>query len=303
MLETLAYSSDLMCRFQVMEDFYRLDENTSNAQPGHRVDLLKKFEDHLTELYATILEFQARALPYMGKYSLLRTAGGDAFEHEGWSAILESLKSLETNTEKDARLIGAANVDQKLNEIQNTQRQENARRIIADRDERAFEFLRALYNGTCPYKDRKDRNDVRVPGTCEWFTHHPLFKNWHQTEGFSLLWVSADPGCGKSVLAKYLTDDFLPAKNKSTICYFFFMDDFPDQNTATSAVCAVLRQILLSHPNLLRESILTKFGTDGERLTKSFSDLWSIFTSVVRPKLGRDYLYLGCSRRMSERWP
>jgi hypothetical protein len=278
LLQTLDYTSDLMCRFQVMEDVYRVGDTASRAPPGHRADLLEKFEDHLTELYATILEFQARALNHMGKHSVLRILS-DAFEHEGWSAILGSMKALESNTEKDAHLIGAANVDQKLNEVQNTQRQENARRIIADRDQKAFELLRALY--TCPYKDRKDRNDARVPGTCEWFTHHHLFENWHQTEGSCLLWVSADPGCGKSVLTKYLVDDFLPAIKKSTICYFFFKDDFSDQNTAISAVCAILRQILLSHPSLLRESILTKFGTDGDRLTKSFNDLWSIFTSVV----------------------
>ncbi|KAJ5652010.1 hypothetical protein N7507_009436 [Penicillium longicatenatum] len=284
LLETLDYSSDLMCRFQVMEDVYRLGENASHGPPGHRAELLEKFEEHLTDLYAIILEFQARALYYMGKHSFGRTLS-DAFEHDGWNTILGSMKSLETNTEKDAQLIGAANVDQKLNEIQNSQRQENARRIITDRDQKAFEFLRALYN--CPYKDRKDRNDVRVPGTCEWFTHHHLFESWHQTEGSSLLWVSADPGCGKSVLTKYLVDEFLPDLKKPTICYFFFKDDFSDQNTATSALCAILRQIFLAHPQLLRDPILTKFGTDGERLTKSFNDLWSIFTNVTAdPKSG-----------------
>ncbi|KAJ5713588.1 uncharacterized protein N7483_010769 [Penicillium malachiteum] len=184
LLEILDYSSDLMCRFQVMEDIYHLGENSFHGPPGHRAELLEKFKDHLTDLYATILEFQACALYYMGKHSFIRTLS-DAFEHNGWGAILGSMNSLETNIEKDAQLIGAANVDQKLNEIQNTQSDEKARQIIVDRDQKAFELLRALYN--CPYKDRKDRNDVRVPGTCEWFTHHPLFENWHQTEGSSLL--------------------------------------------------------------------------------------------------------------------
>ncbi|KAI0423611.1 hypothetical protein F5Y09DRAFT_348659 [Xylaria sp. FL1042] len=64
------------------------------------------------------------------------------------------------------------------------------------------EFLRPLY--TSPYEDRKNRNPKRADGTCECFTAHRLFQNWRR-EPSSLLWVSADPGCGKSVLAKYLT--------------------------------------------------------------------------------------------------
>ncbi|RAK81295.1 uncharacterized protein BO72DRAFT_369375, partial [Aspergillus fijiensis CBS 313.89] len=278
LLQTLDYTSSLMCRFQVMEDVYRSGKNASDSPRGHEADLLKKFEDHLTDLYAAILEFQARAMHYLGKRSIVRLLG-DAFEHEGWDDVLQNIKSLEVNAEKDAQIIGAADVEQRLRAIQSTQQHEATRQILIDRDKKAMKLLRALY--TCPYKDRKDRNDDRVPGTCEWFTQHSLFKQWHQAEGSSLLWVSADPGCGKSVLARYLVDDFLPARKEATICYFFFKDDFSDQNTAVSAVSAILRQIFLSNPQLLREPILAKFGTDGDRLTKSLNDLWSIFTSVV----------------------
>ncbi|RAH82828.1 hypothetical protein BO86DRAFT_284296, partial [Aspergillus japonicus CBS 114.51] len=284
LLQTLDYTSSLMCRFQVIEDVYRSGEHAPVSTPGHQADLLQKFEDHLTDLYAAILEFQARALQYLGKRSIARLLG-DAFEHEGWDDILQNIKSLEVDTEKDAQIIGAANVDQRLRAIQSTQQYESTRQMLIDRDKKVMKLLRTLY--TSPYKDRKDRNDDRVPGTCEWFTHHSLFESWHQTEGSSLLWVSADPGCGKSVLARYLVDDFLPARKEATICYFFFKDDFSDQNTAASAISAIVRQVFLSNPQLLRDSILAKFGTDGDRLTKSFDDLWSIFTSLVTdPCLG-----------------
>ncbi|KAI9044697.1 uncharacterized protein KD926_011667 [Aspergillus affinis] len=277
LLRTLDYTSDLMCRFQVMEDVYRSGGEAVAASENHQ-DLIARFEDHLTDLYAAILGFQAQALHYLEKRSLTRFVG-DAFDHEGWSGILQDIKDLESRAEKDSKMIGATNVNQRLWHIQNNQEHEKARTIIEQRDKMARKVLRTLY--TCPYRDRKDRNGTRVPGTCEWFTHHRLFESWHQTAGSSLLWVSADPGCGKSVLAKYLIDEMLPSMKECTICYFFFKDDFSDQRTAVNALCAILRQIFLSQPHLLRESILDKFDTDGERLTKSFQDLWSIFTSVI----------------------
>ncbi|KAL9069014.1 MAG: hypothetical protein Q9157_006304, partial [Trypethelium eluteriae] len=147
------------------------------------------------------------------------------------------------------------------------------------RDERANKFLQKLY--TCPYIDRKERNCERIPGTCGWFTSHPRFQNWNKNQGSCLLWVSADPGCGKSVLAKYLVDQTLRSTSKRTTCYFFFKDDFPDQKSAANAVCAILRQLFLNRPHLLQDWILDRMDTIGDAFVQSFHDLWSIFTSVA----------------------
>ncbi|KAI0099761.1 hypothetical protein GGR51DRAFT_390262 [Nemania sp. FL0031] len=48
-----------------------------------------------------------------------------------------------------------------------------------------------------PYRDRKDRNPTPVQGTCHWFINHELFRQWRDNKSSSLLWVSADPGCGR----------------------------------------------------------------------------------------------------------
>ncbi|KAI5840896.1 hypothetical protein BZA05DRAFT_427763 [Tricharina praecox] len=54
--------------------------------------------------------------------------------------------------------------------------------------------LRCLY--TSDYESHKDRNPKRVDGTLEWFLRHE-----------NLLWVTADPGCGKTMLAAFLVDE------------------------------------------------------------------------------------------------
>ncbi|GLA80805.1 nuclear factor NF-kappa-B p100 subunit [Aspergillus tubingensis] len=136
---------------------------------------------------------------------------------------------------------------------------------------------------TCPYEDRKNRNDRRVPGTCEWFTAHPKFTNWQQCSSHDLaglLWVSADPGCGKSVLTRYLVDEVLVGNEQQTVCYFFFKDDFPDQRNAVSALSAILYQIFLAQPQLLSDEDVNRVHNHGEELLRSFHTLWNILMSV-----------------------
>ncbi|KAK4206585.1 hypothetical protein QBC37DRAFT_356693 [Rhypophila decipiens] len=152
-------------------------------------------------------------------------------------------------------------------------------------EEKKVEWLERLYS--CPYADRKDVNPPRVEGTCEWFTGHQLFRNWQQSNTASLLWVSADPGCGKSVLAKYLVDDVLPSTDTRTTCYFFFKDGFDDQKSSTIALCCILRQIFKQRPGCFSDQILKKLEEDkkvekGEtKPPTSFRDLWDLFMAAA----------------------
>ncbi|KAL4884621.1 hypothetical protein BJY04DRAFT_181622 [Aspergillus karnatakaensis] len=141
--------------------------------------------------------------------------------------------------------------------------------------------LQKLY--VCPYRDRKDRNPERIQGTCEWFTTHDLFQNWRNSDAARLLWVSADPGCGKSVLGRYLVDSCIPTSENRTTCYFFFKHDFEDQQTITGALCCILHQLFLQNRTLLSESIIEQFETK-PTLTSSFSELWDILIRAAHNK-------------------
>lgn len=114
-------------------------------------------------------------------------------------------------------------------EIRNREEKQTAKRNM---------FLRSLH--TSPYKSRKDRNVDRVTGTCGWFTDHPLFRAWQANADSSLLWVFADSGCGKTVLAKHLVDHVLANNTQTTTAYFFLNDDFIEH-------CDIVR-----HPSIFR---------------------------------------------------
>ncbi|KAJ0136327.1 hypothetical protein HZ326_20675 [Fusarium oxysporum f. sp. albedinis] len=131
------------------------------------------------------------------------------------------------------------------------------------------------------YESYKDRVEERVENTCMWFLKHEHFQAWLNQESGPLL-VTADPGCGKSVLAKYLIDHGLP--RSTTICYFFFKDQ--DQNTVRQALCALLHQLFSQKPSLIKHA-MPQFHKDGPRLVNSTESLWEVLRNAVKdPQAG-----------------
>jgi hypothetical protein len=76
-----------------------------------------------------------------------------------------------------------------------------------------------------------------------WVLEHPQYLKWRGNHKDDLLWISADPGCGKSVLSKSLIDNELQASETDAICYFFFKDN-EEQNSIATALCAILHRLL-----------------------------------------------------------
>ncbi|KAL6887036.1 hypothetical protein GGI43DRAFT_264528 [Trichoderma evansii] len=131
------------------------------------------------------------------------------------------------------------------------------------------------------YEWYKDRVDERVEDTCLWFLEHEHFQKWLEQESGPLL-VTADPGCGKSVLARYLIDHGLP--RSATICYFFFKDQ--DQNTSRQALCALLHQLISQKPPLIKHA-MPQFRKDGRGLINSTESLWKILQGAIKdPQAG-----------------
>ncbi|KAH7122203.1 hypothetical protein B0J13DRAFT_512355, partial [Dactylonectria estremocensis] len=131
------------------------------------------------------------------------------------------------------------------------------------------------------YEWYKDRVEERVEDTCMWFLKHEHFQTWLNQESGPLL-VSADPGCGKSVLAKYLIDRGLP--RSTTICYFFFKDQ--DQNTVRQALCALLHQLFSQKPSLIKHA-MPLFRKDGQGLINSTQSLWEVLRNAIKdPQAG-----------------
>ncbi|KAH0536220.1 hypothetical protein FGG08_006887 [Glutinoglossum americanum] len=132
------------------------------------------------------------------------------------------------------------------------------------------------------YREDKDRNPDRVSGTCKWFLDHPKFRSWCKGETANLLWVSADPGCGKSVLSKALIDEGLltTTSRRLSICYFFFKDDDVNRRNGANALCAILHQLFMQKPILIEHAV-PHFKNNGSILRTMSSTLWDILKEAA----------------------
>lgn len=140
--------------------------------------------------------------------------------------------------------------------------------------------LQPRFFKTSNYESHKDNNPERVPETCVWFLEHPTFQNWKASSGNNLLWLSADPGCGKSVLSRALIDEKLVSAEPVTLCYFFFKDN-DEQNNTTTAFCALLHQFFCAHNSLLEKHVNSAMKKCGKALKNDFEELWRIFISAA----------------------
>jgi ankyrin repeat protein len=229
----------------------------------------------------------------------MESAIRNAFKLDGWDNLLSEIKKAEAGVKNCAErknmneigkiFINVNNIKQEMSSLEcavsdglshvaTTQRE-------IDREGKVDTFLQLLYDNACFYEESKDRNVKRVTGTCDWFTDHGLFQKWNlptesHLEKPRLLFVTADPGCGKSVLSRYLIDQILPDDGR-TVCYFFFKDDFENQKSSTRAVCALLHQLFDSNRDLLTNYILKNQAARGKMFVQSFPELWKTFISVA----------------------
>ncbi|KAJ5415092.1 hypothetical protein N7465_003787 [Penicillium sp. CMV-2018d] len=259
-------------------------------------DLIKP----LATLYSYIIEYQARAICHLSEAQLSRAwkniAGENDWDEmkskievssEGCSSYLPRLELGEIRNHRDRQLQEIKESRSILDEICNVLKEDTSRnqKNYEDRNER--NLLQTLASD---YEDDKNYNPLRVPGTCEWFFEGNDFRNWRDSNCSSLLWISAGPGCGKSVLSRTLIDENRLSTNITTskICYFFFKDGDERRVSATDALCALLHQLFTHDPTgTLIQNAVISHKNHGENLAHNFSELWRLFIQCVdSPELG-----------------
>ena len=131
---------------------------------------------------------------------------------------------------------------------------------------------------TSTYEEFKDINPDRVEGTCRWVLSNRQYIAWRENDRGDLLWISADPGCGKSVLTRSLVDRELRNTDKHTVCYFFFKDNEQQDNLAI-ALCALLHQLFNRRNRLIRHA-MSPWKENGTKLQQEVAELWRILCAA-----------------------
>ncbi|KAH4259424.1 hypothetical protein HBH70_138040 [Parastagonospora nodorum] len=131
--------------------------------------------------------------------------------------------------------------------------------------------------------DYKAQLPKPVQGTCSWVLNNPAFLAWKNTTESDLLWVTGEPGSGKTMISVYLTD-YLELDSTTRVkpqVFFFFCDDkIQLQRDPKSILRGIIWQIVRLHRDLIKY-VKHRFDQEGPSLASSFSALWELFLKVV----------------------
>ena len=308
LIDGLDQISEVICRYTVVEDTYRLQTASARGSSGLSLEDSKindHLQDNIVKLYSKILQYQAEVICQIFRHGITQW-GRDVLKIDRWDTLLleiqakdKTCKDLFSALDSDALRKGfsdqAAQIakldsafvksleglktatDEISTDLKNNQERQRAEYQSAEESR----CLQALY--TSDYRSFKARNPGRVAGTCQWFLRSGKYQNWLTNESSDLLWVTGDPGCGKSVLSKSLIDNELQSIPSTSICYFFFKDDNADQRNAAKAICALLHQILCAcHDHSMLQRAVSVFETHGPTMSESFETMRDLLLEIVQ---------------------
>lgn len=253
-----------------------------------------KVEQRIVGLYEALLQYEMQSVAYCFHDHPVVKGMKTMLGFNDWESRRKSIDQLEAGLEKDLDQFANQEMVQHLRGLSRStgdisreflqffehQQQLQRHEILRERAERRKH--QSSITGqfkTTRYEEQMMLNPDRVPETCKWFRQHEKFKQW-QTENNGLLLVSADPGCGKSVLARYLVEDVLPSDDPAaTVCYFFFKDN-SEQASLPNALCALLHRIFHENSSLA-DHCERQIKAAGSNLHSDSTSLWAIFETAV----------------------
>ncbi|KAH7359248.1 hypothetical protein B0T11DRAFT_286055 [Plectosphaerella cucumerina] len=282
-----------------LEYYIALECEMRKTQDGVSPALVKAVETEIMELYKAVLEFQVRTVVRLYE-KRLKGLFKDAAKSDNWASLKAAVENHEEIVGKQFSQVNGLVISKWVKDlltesIQHIQKlddnlssiQKNLDRLVQFKLEKqeeqclqAFLPSNSTDGSNTGYKLFMQQKGERTEGTCQWFLTHRVFQAWLNQES-PLLLCSADPGCGKSVLSKYLVETYLPGIETASICYFFFEEQIQDR--ATQALCALIHQLLCQNRKLLHDvpAVMEAKRNHGKNLATDLETLWTVFVSCL----------------------
>jgi tetratricopeptide (TPR) repeat protein len=257
-------------------------------------------EKKICTLYRSLIEYQVTSVCTLFvdvKHAILNTLK-EILGFVNWEAKLTEVKDLEAELDGDItkylkaeaskalrnlvvssseQLGKLSNIDETMRNLYKAEEEKNK-----TKSSQRIQNRIARFDGT-GYTNTFDKIADREGPTGDWLLKHHEYAKWKSSET-GLLVIEANPGRGKSVLAKSVVME-LKTENK-IVCYFFFTGG-SNHTRATTALRAVLYQLFDQ-----RKDIAEAVGDVIEkRKEESFYDigpLWEVFESATRHCRRRD---------------
>lgn len=302
MIAGLDSANSVMYRFTVYERLYMEgDAKAPNALlPSDIAQLKDHFEKAAVRLIADIVELQARVACQCSRNSAFRYLR-DVFQSDDWSKLSKDIVDSDSTCMKCIDALYADMFDRRMKEqtgLLNAM-SDSINTIVGLQEETLKEvrsgftrieqitldgqqqkILNALW--TSSYENHLRLVPNRVPNTCKWFLDNQRYCTFKDNKSSDVLWLSADPGCGKSVISRTLIEEDL-SRDDRVVCYFFFRAGNPEQGTLTKALAALAHQIVVSRRHLINH-VEKLYERKGEAFAGSVTDLWALLIDLAADK-------------------
>ncbi|KAJ5622987.1 hypothetical protein N7490_011592 [Penicillium lividum] len=145
------------------------------------------------------------------------------------TSLISPLEAEKMQKDRDHEIQTIQESRDKLKEIQVLLEAEKTQNQEFYKDQKKRELLQAL--SFSQYEDDKILIPPKVKGTCRWLPEDDRFRTWRDSDTCNLLWVTAGPGCGKSVLTRDLIDgqQLSTRFTTSTVCYLHYEYEIIDE--------------------------------------------------------------------------
>lgn len=156
---------------------------------------------------------------------------------------------------------------------------------VAALDARSAQCLQGFV--ACDYQTDLLTIPVPLEGTCEWIWKDQAFTDWLNSASSSpssLLWLSGNPGMGKSVFAASLVNRSLSRIGHAgglDLIYFICGKDDRDKNNPLTILKALIHQLLVLEPPLIKSVVLEQSDAKGPLLYNSLGTLFGLFKQLL----------------------
>jgi hypothetical protein len=139
-------------------------------------------------------------------------------------------------------------------------------------------------------------------GTLQWILQDESYPSWlhiGESNGSQFLWISGNPGCGKTVLSRFLLDSIEqslqpPDQSSSQRChvlYFFFDDKYDTLKSTESLLRSLIHQLINLVPDLIQHA-MPHFISCKKKMLDSLETLWQLFCAITTDHRYLDGVYL-----------
>ncbi|RGP73575.1 hypothetical protein FLONG3_6312 [Fusarium longipes] len=252
----------------------------------HQIETLQKVVENVRQspslqvedVSSTIEQCKSVSDSVLDIFDKIQFDGKDSFRHKTWRVAIsfskeEEIQALFSQLEQlkstlDIQIVASILKGLKLSS-----------EAGSDEDK----CLRALFV-TDPVSDRESlitAKGNRTPGTFEWIPRTEQYTDWNASS-HAILWISGQPGKGKTVMSIFLSKLMEATKPNSTVIFFFCDNKVASRNSAVNVLRGLMSQLIQYHPHLIT-ILFSTWNVQQENLfrTTSFETLWRIFVQML----------------------